>query len=570
MAPKATGYVFKKGPSYFARVRVPPDKRPAIKLPTCSNDRQAEARKDLLVSLIAQLTEAGREDFIATAIEKAATLPDERLPTLRKLVDGYCKGTERREGEAPLAGTMTLETFARKWTSGELARDFPDHVKVKRSVDQDVYRFEKHIYPVVGTVPLERFRLEDAEAVMRALPPELSPASRRHMAQLLSRLMRMAHYPCRLIERNPLPPGFLPKPGARKMFVYLYPAEDAKLLGCTEVPLVRRVLYGVLDREGMRREDGVSLKWSALDLVRGAVTLEDHKTADHDGARAWALDPSTAEALRRWRKLCPKGELVFPDQDGKPLYVDHLAQQLRDDLLAAGVTRRELHHASKGRMHMRAHDLRATFVTLSLANGKTEAWVMDRTGHTTSVMLGKYRRAARSAEELTLGWLHPMAEAIPELAKVGGKAGPSGSKGPGAGNGTSRGGASGREDTPKAPAKRPVVSRGKHRSAFRFQRRKAWGFESPLVHKAAESGGFEAAGTDEREAPVAQSGVRSPTDTATSAASPLRRALELAVLEATQAGRFDVARALIAQLEALAEGNTAAEDSDGTGQKGVA
>jgi integrase len=35
------------------------------------------------------------------------------------------------------------------------------------------------------------------------------------------------------------------------------------------------------------------------------------------------------------------------------------------------------------RAQFRAHDLRGTFVTLALANGKSETWVADRTGHTT-------------------------------------------------------------------------------------------------------------------------------------------------------------------------------------------
>ena len=65
----------------------------------------------------------------------------------------------------------------------------------------------------------------------------------------------------------------------------------------------------------------------------------------------------------------------------------------------------------------RAHDLRATFVTLALGLGKSEAWVTQRTGHMSSVMLSRYKRSAMTAEELHLGWLLPMHKAIPELAK---------------------------------------------------------------------------------------------------------------------------------------------------------
>jgi hypothetical protein len=40
--------------------------------------------------------------------------------------------------------------------------------------------------------------------------------------------------------------------------------------------------------------------------------------------------------------------------------------------------------------------LRATFITVALANNRTETWVMDRTGHESSAMLARHRRAARS------------------------------------------------------------------------------------------------------------------------------------------------------------------------------
>jgi integrase len=67
---------------------------------------------------------------------------------------------------------------------------------------------------------------------------------------------------------------------------------------------------------------------------------------------------------------------------------------------------------------VRAHDLRAAFVTVSLANGKTETYVTDRTGHTSSQMLYGYKRPARTHGEVNLGEFVPLHEAIPELAEV--------------------------------------------------------------------------------------------------------------------------------------------------------
>jgi hypothetical protein len=60
--------------------------------------------------------------------------------------------------------------------------------------------------------------------------------------------------------------------------------------------------------------------------------------------------------------------------------------------------------------------LRATFMTISLANGRSEAWEQARTGHTSRLRINRYRRTARSVAELGLGELRSLDRAIPELA----------------------------------------------------------------------------------------------------------------------------------------------------------
>ena len=64
------------------------------------------------------------------------------------------------------------------------------------------------------------------------------------------------------------------------------------------------------------------------------------------------------------------------------------------------------------------HDLRGTFVTTALANGRSEGWIADRTGHRSSQMITDYKRNARTFKELEQqeGDLAPLDEAIPELA----------------------------------------------------------------------------------------------------------------------------------------------------------
>src|SRR5690606_25797759 len=120
----------------------------------------------------------------------------------------------------------TFGELADKWTSGELAELYPDHVAVKRSVETDKTRLKHHILPHVKDVPLTRFTLDHADEGMRKQPTDRSPATRRHVAQVIHRVLRLAVYPCRIIKSSPIPSGWLPKPGKLKARTYLRPDED--------------------------------------------------------------------------------------------------------------------------------------------------------------------------------------------------------------------------------------------------------------------------------------------------------------------------------------------------------
>ncbi len=140
----------------------------------------------------------------------------------------------------------------------------------------------------------------------------------------------------------------------------------------------------------------------------------------HADPRAWALDPGVTEALGRWRELKGNPEpdtRVFVLDDGAPI-PDLRPDDLRAHLKTAGVIRTQLFERSAARQPLRVHDLRATFITLSLAGGRSEAWVAARTGHTTSQMINRYKRAARSVAEAELGRLVSLAEAVPELGQT--------------------------------------------------------------------------------------------------------------------------------------------------------
>jgi len=110
---------------------------------------------------------------------------------------------------------------------------------------------------------------------------------------------------------------------------------------------------------------------------------------------------------------------VLAGRDGELIDRYEAARRLREHLKVAGVTRPQLFETSDARVPLRAQDLRASFVTVNLALGKSEAWITDRTGHRSSQMIYTYKRAARTHADLGLGGFRPLQEAIPELHAFG-------------------------------------------------------------------------------------------------------------------------------------------------------
>lgn len=396
----------------MARITIATGDRVALWLQTCRVQDEAKARaRGALMGDLAKRMRAGHipKAVIRSLLEHAAVRDGDALDEVVLACERLISG----EAEPPVTSSTTLREFGEEWTSGKLHVRWPDHVKLKTSARDDEERLRLYVYPLIGQFPITEITLTHADLVMSSIPKERAPATRRHVAQALSRLLKLAAYPARIISASPLPEGFLPPLKNRKAKTYLYPDEDRRLLACHEVPLSHRVAYGYLAREGMRKGEASRLSWSDIDLERGAIRLDKNKTGD---PRAWALSPGVARALKALHELrgrpaasLPVFGAILDEEDG------HVCSRFRAHLRTAEVTRAELYERSALRIPIRIHDLRATFITISLANGKSETWVADRTGHRSSDQINGYRRAARTLQELGQGELLPLDEAIPEL-----------------------------------------------------------------------------------------------------------------------------------------------------------
>lgn len=385
-------------------------------------------RERASVAFTADISEKEGEERAAIMNELSGMLGETRIAEIKRMMSlvATCAKKDLRTVRSEtiaiarelVESDITIAQLAEMWTSGALAKKFPDHVKAKTSSDKDAGRFNMYILPLVGEIPVRMFRLDDALEVLEKLPETLAPGSRRQVAQIMSRLMSIAVFPMRKIAHSPIPKGFLPN-GTRELAKqFLYVGEEAQLLRCEEVPLGYRMLYGFLARNGCRISEALALEWKDINLADKVLSLDKNKT---DDPRSWALADDVVMALREWRKRHMHASQVFVHEGtSTAISEQHIAALFREHLKSAGVNRAELMVDDRKtekpkdvvRIPVRVHDLRATFVTISLACGKTDVWVVDRTGHRSWTMVRAYRRSARMAAELKMGDFVSMHEGV--------------------------------------------------------------------------------------------------------------------------------------------------------------
>lgn len=409
--------VYSSGRRFYSKIRLTPGGkgRRTYQLAAGLDEAGAQLRDALLAELGAQLVAHDQdvERVVDPILAKLALAEGPEVERIERYIrTRLLPGKRRAVEEAP-----TVRQFGEWWTSGELARRFPGQVTLCKSSKVDARILAMHIYPHLGDVLISAVKVEHLEAVLRGFPPSLATSSRRQMLSRLHRLLDLAVYPAKYLDHNPMPRGFKPRAG-RRAFPFLYPEEEARLLARRSIPLYRRIAYGLAARLGLRIGEVFGLRWEDVDLVHGVLRLGEHKTAEHTGARVVPVDEATLRVLVWWHKAS--------GGEGRVIGVGTSSgDQIRADLVRVGALRRELHETTKSARAFSFHGLRRTFVTLSLGVGRTEDWVMRRTGHTSSAMLNRYRISASNAAELRLGWLHPFDESIPEIAdRVGGESCP--------------------------------------------------------------------------------------------------------------------------------------------------
>ena len=422
MGRKPTGSTYQSRGVWYAAITMAHRKRESFALPTCTTKEQADARADIVNDVVQRLRGAGHAALTQQFAQEAAERPGGKdLARLVNTVNALCCGT--LVPADTLLDTATIRDVGEAWTSGKLAEQYRGKVKPRKGADHIARALEKHVYPHVGDLPVRLFEQKHAQLVLNKYPPTNDPDSALALAKLLNRIINLAVKPLKLIPRSPLEEDWMPERGPAKARSCIYPAEDVQLMACAAVPLAYRILWGYLHREGHRSGEVFLLTWSDIDLVLGTVNLDKNKT---NQPRFWVLAPGVAATLRAWKRYREErlgrpltgGDLVFIHPGtGRKLKTGSFAaaETYRDNLMTAGIDRPQLHEHDGTRRRVRAHDTRAAFVTVALANNRNDVWISDRTGHSSLTEMETYRRNARTFAALNLGDFTPLDQLIPEL-----------------------------------------------------------------------------------------------------------------------------------------------------------
>lgn len=151
---------------------------------------------------------------------------------------------------------------------------------------------------------------------------------------------------------------------------------------------------------GVRRSEGLGLKWSLVDLEQGAITIKYVRVNAKGGAieKPWTkngrvrhlrIDDETVAVLRAHkarqeehrRALEGTGawhetDLVFTNEDGSPLKLDTVSRTISRLQQAAGVPR-----LMSGQSHRPMHGIRHTRGSLAIKNGEHPAVTQQTLGH---------------------------------------------------------------------------------------------------------------------------------------------------------------------------------------------
>ena len=284
------------------------------------------------------------------------------------------------------AGRQTLAEFGEEWWKLHAAPNLAP-------TTQETYAsmWDTHVLPRIGHLELrdldaagvQRFRA-DLEAA------GVGPASVRKTLLLLGGVLERAVEWGRLAA-NPAASVRKPSPARRRAVTPLTPSAVEQLRNhlLTAGRIRDATLISVLAYAGLRPGEALALTWGHVGrralLIDGAVQLGEVSATKTGRMRSVALLGPLADDLAEWWQESGRpadDALVFPAADGRP-WSRASWQNWRRRVYAAAA-------ADLGLPTTRPYDLRHSFVSLLIHEGRSVVEVAQQAGHAPTMTLSTY------------------------------------------------------------------------------------------------------------------------------------------------------------------------------------
>jgi len=289
------------------------------------------------------------------------------------------------------AGAQTLDEFV----TGTWALTYAPMLSPKtRSLYTGLY--DHHLSPQLGSVALRQLTPEliarwQAERLASGSGPVAVAKSLTLLGNLLQRAVEGGHLtvnPARLVRKAKLP---------RRAEIRPLAPTTIEVMRAASTPR-DAMLISLLAYSGLRPGEALGLQWGDVRdrrtiLVQRAVSVGEVKAAK-TGERTVRLLSPLASDLREWdlRSGRPADRaLVIPAYDGGP-WTEPAYQSWRRRAFARALTAAGLDHA-------RPYDLRHSFASLLLYEGRSVIYVARQLGHDARLTLTTYGHVIEELED---------------------------------------------------------------------------------------------------------------------------------------------------------------------------
>jgi len=205
-----------------------------------------------------------------------------------------------------------VESKERKYiTLNDLFEEFKDHKQHLKALQEDVYRYNKHLRPVFGNCEISEILPADVSKFKSKLLKKLQPQTVRHILTLLRRITNLGYS----LKLCPALDFKIEMPKVDNIVTEFLTEEEYKRLMQTLDKEENKVAVAIIKIAlftGMRRGEIFKLKWNDVDIEHGFIHIRDPKGTI---SQSIPLNETARDVLKSVERTADS-HYVFPGKNG--------------------------------------------------------------------------------------------------------------------------------------------------------------------------------------------------------------------------------------------------------------